>query len=513
MNPFKRNSILSIALITTATAVSAQQLSGTLTPTSPVLATGTVAGTQNYGYSIKQFNEADLKSKEVSKEIDVTKTGDIFIENAYRSVVIKTWNQQKVKLTTTVYFDGESKLTDEEWLEKSNLSLRTVGSSVKIKAGNAGNNGLYMGLGYNLGGHSQSVNPVMVYNSTGQSIGSKTNLKKEITITVPAGSKLDIESKYSDLSLPANLGDLTLEITNGNVDAENLSKLILRAKYANLTLGDIKSAEIEMTNGQFHADNINDLDLDSKSSSLEMAAVQKAVIRSTNDEIEMEEVGDISGRKNYGNLRITRLTKAIDIEGANADIKIRNISASVSAIKLNDRYADIRLPMREIKNYSIDFTGSYSSVYGNFEKKAVVDTSAAAAANNRTPWISSAGEPTAATAPKNVSTGTGSLEPVTVAGKPTEYKGTLSAKTIDGVAVTAKTIPGNLSATNVPVASTGGRYSNNSFTVTDTELRGVFVTGYGVSSNGTPSKFTATVGDGKGLKIDIKCQNCTVDFK
>jgi hypothetical protein len=493
MNSFKRNSILSIALISMVSAVSAQQqVTNIPKTTSYPSGISSMSGVVNYSGQ-KSFNEADLKSKEVSKEIDVPKTGDIFIENAYRTFVIKTWNQQKVKLTTTVYYDGESKLTDEEWLEKSNLSLRTVGSSVKIKSGSMTGFNYINIAGDNIGRYSQNGSPAIVYNSNGQSIGFKSNLKKEIIITVPAGSKLDIESKYSDLSLPANLGDLTLEITNGNVDAENLSKLILRAKYANLTLGDIKSAEIEMTNGQFHADNINDLDLDSKSSSLEMASVQKAVIRSTNDEIEMEEVGDISGRKNYGNLRITRLTKAIDIEGANADIKIRNISASVNTIKLNDRYADIRLPMREIKNYSIDFTGSYSSVYGNFEKKAVVDTTAAAAANNRTPWISSAGEPTAATAPKNVSVGSGSLEPVTVTGKSTTIKGTVTT--------------GTLAATNVPSASAGTTY-NRTFS-NDV----VFVTGYGVSSNGTPSKFTATVGDGKGLKIDIKCQNCTVDFK
>lgn len=497
MNPFKRNSILSIALITVVSVASAQQqVTNTITSTNSLAPTGTVAGLQNYSYSTKQFNEADLKSKEVSKEIEVPKNGDIFIENAYRTVVVKTWNQQKVKLTTTVYYDGESKLTDEEWLEKSNLSLRTVGSSVKIKSGSlTGNNGYVVGyFGDNLGRYSQSGTPAIVYNSNGQSIGSKSNMKKEITITIPAGSKLDIENRYSDISLPANLGDLTLEITNGSVDAENLTKLVLRAKYANLNLNDIKSAEIEITNGQFRANNINDLDIDSKSSTIEMATVQKAVIRSTSDEIEMEEAGDISGRKNYGNLRITRLTKSIDLEGANADIKIRNISASVNNIKLNDRYADIRLPMGEIKNYSIDFTGSYSSVYGNFEKKAVVDTTAANN-YNKAPWISSVNEPAlAATAPSNTSAG--SLDPVTVTGKATD-KAKISGGTITGV----------LTTTNTPRASAGRAYSGN------WSNDAVYVTGYGVSSNGTPSKFTATVGDGKGLKIDIKCQNCTVDFK
>ncbi len=33
------------------------------------------------------------------------------------------------------------------------------------------------------------------------------------------------------------------------------------------------------------------------------------------------------------------------------------------------------------------------------------------------------------------------------------------------------------------------------------------------SGSSTPVKFSAAVGDGKGLKIDLKCQNCTIDFK
>lgn len=34
-----------------------------------------------------------------------------------------------------------------------------------------------------------------------------------------------------------------------------------------------------------------------------------------------------------------------------------------------------------------------------------------------------------------------------------------------------------------------------------------------VIDNDSDSHFTATVGDGKGAKLDLKCQNCTVDFK
>jgi hypothetical protein len=91
----------------------------------------------------KNFKDEDLKTKEVSKEVSVPKGGEIYIENASRNIIIKTWDQPKVKVTTTVYYDGESKLTDEEWLEKVNLSLKTLGSSVKVKSGSIGGSSFY----------------------------------------------------------------------------------------------------------------------------------------------------------------------------------------------------------------------------------------------------------------------------------------------------------------------------------------------------------------------------------
>lgn len=79
-------------------------------------------------------------SKEVSAEVAMPKNGEIYIQNNYRSVQVKTWDQQKVKLTTTAYYyDKDNTPTDEELLDKANISLKVMGSSVKIKSG-IGNN-------------------------------------------------------------------------------------------------------------------------------------------------------------------------------------------------------------------------------------------------------------------------------------------------------------------------------------------------------------------------------------
>jgi hypothetical protein len=468
-----RNTLLGCLLLGTATMANAQQAQAPRVTT----ATGTLRAntqvapattTNGYSYSTssdvfytdginnKNFKDEDLKSKEVSKEIAVPKSGEIYIENSSRGIVIKTWDQQKVKVTTTIYYDGESKLTDDEWLEKVNLSLKTLGTSVKIKSGNV--NGGYTVVGdavsvngFNTrGSYSIGNGGVAVYNGNGQNIGTKSNIKRIVTVTVPAGSKLDIESKYADVTIPAGVNDVIVEIANGNLEADNLNKLVLRSKYSNINVGDIKTAEVEFANGRFNAKSIDDLDIESKYSTIEMAAVKKLSIRSTNDEYELEEAGDITGRKTYGNLRVTKLNGSLDIDGTNADVKIRKVGPSLSMIKINDKYADIRIPLRETKNYSVDFAGAYSSVYGNFEKTPVA-------------------------AEKD--------------GKVTEEKntkGTLSAMTAPPTAITVE---------GRQIASTRG-----------------YITGtWNDSTN--PSRFTAKVGDGSGLKVDIKCQNCTVDFK
>jgi hypothetical protein len=466
MKSLMRNTLFSALLAAPALVASAQQ--NTLPALAPIAVTGNVqlitpvriAGTSNadgyYYYSEKQVADSNLKSKEVSKEISTPKGGDIYIENSSGSIVVKTWSEQKVKVTTTVYYTGEPKFTDEEWLERANLSLKTLGNSVKIKSGGGYNGSIsYTTSSYTIisGNATYSVD-------RGQNGNSRSRIKRIVTITVPAGSKIDVESKYGDLQLPAGIGDAYVDITNGNLEAENLNKLNLRSRYSNANVGDVKTAELEFSNGRFSAKNIDDLDVESKYSTIEMAAAKKLSLRSTNDEYEIEEAGEIHGRKNYGNLRITKLNNSIDLEGANADVKIRNAGPSLSLIKINNRYADVRIPLREVKNYTVDFAGNYSSVYGNFEKVPVAAT---------------------------------------------EKEKTVEDKVvIEGVEQKAST------AATAPRAATinGG----GDVVYVTGRLAPTRSTSWGNDSS-NPPRFTAKVGSGAGLKIDLKCQNCTVDFK
>ncbi len=380
------------------------------------------------------FNDLkDVKAKEVSQEISTSKSPDIYIDNTSRNIQIKIWDQSKVKVVTTVYYEGDGKLSDEEWFEKMNLSLKSIGTTVRVKSGTI-SGGSYT-INGNTFGWSGSTG-VAVFNDKGESIGSKSNTKRMVTIYVPAASKLDIDSKYADVQLTGNYGNATVDISNGSLEAESFSKLYLRSKYSNVTMENAAIAEIEFMNGRFSAKEIGEADLDTKYSTIEIASAKKAVFRSTNDEYEIEDANELRGRKNYGNFRITKLNGSIEMDGTNADVKIRSVGANLDLIKIDNKYADIRIPLRNIKNYTVKFNGVFSTVYGNFEKEPLIEE---------------------------------------------QKKPLVKEKETD--ALTRQLIEVNRSIT---------RYSQT----VDNETR-----------------FSAKVGEGKGLKIDMNCQNCTVDFK
>ena len=192
--------------------------------------------------------------------------------------------------------------------------------------------------------------------------------KSTLVVYVPSDVKLEIENKYGNINIGDNYKEASLNITNGSLDARKIADLKLISKYSSVNIGDVDDAEIEVENGNFTAGNIKQLDIDSKYSTIEYDNGTNMIIRSQNDNYIVESLDNLQGRKSYGSFRLNKLVKSFDLDGQNADLRIKNMMRGVEKVKLNDRYADIRLPVKELQNYAVNFEGNYSTVYGPFEK-------------------------------------------------------------------------------------------------------------------------------------------------
>lgn len=423
-------------------------------------------------------------TREISQEVASQKGSLIRIVSASSKVSIKSWDQSKVKVTLEFYYGDSAaqKRSDAELFEDLGVNIKPFSNRVDILTGASSMNTSIYKAGvptkkttYGIVGQYTTPKEILVRGfksppAAQQGQGNKLEavtaigynsyrpILRTMTILVPAGCKLDLENKYGDVVIGMNLDQAKLEISNGALDAGDIKDLQLTGNYCNANLGNVEKAEVEFNNGTFRAQNINDLDMDSKSSTIEYEKGGYLYLRSQADEYTIASIDKIDGRKVYGSLKIDQLNTSFDLEGNNVDIKFRNISPEATLIKINNRYGDVRLPVRNLKNYYVDFIGNYSTVFAPFQKEVVKEEE------------KKEGDATATATPAN----------------------------------------GNAAGTVAANVATTGRV------IEDVELYNKLGPARrSAVGEVAPRHFTSTVGDikGKYTRIELTCHSCTVDFK
>jgi len=319
----------------------------------------------------------NVQSKEIITEFTCNPHPTVFLENIMRRVNIRVSNDNKVKLATTVYFQGNPDFTDEQWLEKLDLGISGNADNIVVKSGNIHKPGMKVAtpqMPYNRRPDT-IANGIAVFDSSGNWVNTKSNIKRNIILYIPANTKLDIENKYADITLENNVKEVKVRLTNGGLNMMDAEKLIINSVYGSVYCGNTGIVQADITNGRLSAKNIGTLDITSKNSSFDLRKVNHLKMGSQADNFEIDEVNVVSGEKNYGDLRITTLSTSLDLTGVNADIKIRSIDPNVGLVKISNQYADLRLPIGVLKNYQVTFEGKGGNVYAPFVKSRLDDNS------------------------------------------------------------------------------------------------------------------------------------------
>lgn len=334
----------------------------------------------------------DVKLLEVSDELACDAAPTVFIGNNIRRVTVLTTHEKMVRLVTHVAYEGVCRYTNEEWLDKLELKVSGFPGDVHVKSGNS------QPIGYDdtrsLLSSARSYfqphrtpdlpqrrthndltpNGTVVFDSEGHWKYKKGNIRRDIFIYVPVGAKLDIDSRYAEIILDSNVNEVNARITNGGLTMKDAHRLVLKSAYGSIYAGNIEDADVILNQGWFHAKNISTLDIHSKVSTVELGTIGHVKINSNDDQYEMEAAGVISGVKNYGSIRVITLKNSLDLMGINADIKVHNIEPEVSVVQIEGQYADLRLPVDNLNDYTVNFEGTGTNIYTPFERPHSTDS-------------------------------------------------------------------------------------------------------------------------------------------
>lgn len=305
-----------------------------------------------------------LATKQLQRELATSNAPHVYIRYMYNSLEIKSWKEKKVKITTKVTYAANKDYTEEELWKKSSIDLSGGDGSVKIKT-----------LPVNAGTiYTKGKTTTITGNNTS---GRFTPVAEKITVIyVPEQSTLELETEYTDVLISSFFTSLDIRLNSSNVEGPDAGNVKLQAKYSNVNLGELQELTMRFENGQFKAKNTLSIDAATQSSAIELGNVKKGRIESNNDEYEMMHVNDLQIAKQYGSLRIEKLTGQLSFNGTNSDIRIRRIAPGTSNIDINNKFASINIPCEGLNNYQVDFKGQYATIYAPFEKTPVNDTNA-----------------------------------------------------------------------------------------------------------------------------------------
>ena len=306
---------------------------------------------------------AKMRSREITMELPFVKDATMYIENIGRRAVIRTTNNNKVKVQTTVYYDGDVNITDAEWFAKLNLELRSKDGGVQLQSIDEKDNGrLFQKKTTSLFSASDDLN-------------IKENKKKAIIIYIPVNATLDIESKYGNVAIENNIKYLKADISNASLVMLNADKAVIKSRSTAIKAGNIKDADLDLTNCTLVSKDINKLKIDSRNSKVSFENTNQMVLKSTSDQYQITEVYGMEGNKNFGKMNIARLKNNITLTGSSADLNITSIDRKADLIKIDNKYADVRLPVYNLKAYTVNFDGKNSKVFTAFQKNKMAGDS------------------------------------------------------------------------------------------------------------------------------------------
>lgn len=285
------------------------------------------------------------RSKKLTTEISCFEGDTVYINNNYKKVIIKTVPSQRVRLSSVIVYKEALNERDQQLFKKMGIEISRDKHSVTATI-----NSTRLPLtGKKIGACDEIAN-------------SETNLKRPLLIEVPGNAILVILSKYADANIENYVHTVNAQMMYGNLTMNNAGTVSIKGSNAVIKAGNMDEATLNLTASRFSASNIAGMSVISSTSVLKLNSCSKMKINSTGDAFTIDNAGSITGNQNFGKLNIENLKEGLVLSGTGAAIEIVNFSLGTPLIKIDGKFADVKLPLSRQENFAVYYEGSYNDV-------------------------------------------------------------------------------------------------------------------------------------------------------
>jgi hypothetical protein len=311
----------------------------------------------NKKQQLQQFHEdtASVKngyrSRNLSMEITCRANDTVYINNNYKKLIIKVIPSQKMRLSTSINYREALNNRDHEVLKLMGIEIGRSGNHVTATINTA------TPESYRDSNDKNDIKDASV-SAACRELNSETNVKRALLIELPGNAIIFLTSKFADADIESYVPYVNVTITNGTLKMGSAGYAVIKSKFSTVKVDDINNAHLNLVATKFTGGNVILMNVVSSNSSLQLDRSGTMQLNSVSDQYQVENAGSISGNKNFGKLTIEHLKDQLILTGANADLKISSVAAETPLIKIDNKYADLKVPVYHLNNYSIHYEGS-----------------------------------------------------------------------------------------------------------------------------------------------------------
>jgi hypothetical protein len=269
------------------------------------------------------FAKAEF-SKTLKKEFAISPTGTTYLDNKYGKVEVKTWDQNRVRITATIKVKAGTESAAEAIFNRIAINFSSGEGYVKAQT---------------------SIEPNkkgwLQWSWFGSSSG---DYSINYEVFLPETNSLDIRHRYGDLFVAAMKGKVNLDVKYVNFKIEAMGdNSSLLFGYGNGTISRAANLSAEVSYSKLNLEAAEDVKITSKYTQVNIGRAKDLNAITRYDTYVIQQVQDLNNTGAYDNFKITSATN-IEINSKYSGLKAEKINRSLTSTL---SYGNIEVKMSE----------------------------------------------------------------------------------------------------------------------------------------------------------------------
>jgi hypothetical protein len=282
------------------------------------------------------------ESRQLNKGFKVNAGSTVDIVNKYGDISIETWEKDSVKVEIFVQVS-----------EKSRDKLRKKMDEISFELTQSGH---YIVINTRVGDTKNVL--FSEFNKLKENIGiSESQVEINMKVKVPDNLELRISNKFGNVFIEDYKGDITLDMSNGKLKANNLSGYVnLKINFGDAIINTIDSGTLEIYYGKFNLSSAKKIKVTSKTSDITITEVEQLIVNSSRDTYRIRMIDDFETESSWTDFSITEFKHKSDVRMNYGDLSIENVKTSFENIFIDAHSSKISLCFDKKSDINFDIT-------------------------------------------------------------------------------------------------------------------------------------------------------------